>query len=114
MKKIVFFLLLLGVVGFSSVSAFAQSVTTFAQCDRVRLSQIQCGYYNEGYEDGITDARANRDSDYRRYQNKLDSRLYERYYIQGYDAGYVSVRPQNPFPGPRPPRPRSRNFDRHD
>jgi hypothetical protein len=98
MKKIVFFLLLLGVVGFSSVSAFAQ-------CDSGRLSQIQCGYYNEGYEDGINDARSNRDADYRRYRNKLDSQLYERYYIQGYDAGYVSVRPQNPFPGPRPPRP---------
>ncbi|MGI9056536.1 MAG: hypothetical protein ACR2F2_12125 [Pyrinomonadaceae bacterium] len=99
MKKIVFFLLLLGVVGFSSVSAFAQ-------CDRVRLSQIQCGYYNEGYDDGINDARSNRDADYRRYRNKLDSQLYERYYIQGYDAGYVSIRqPQNPFPGPRPPRP---------
>lgn len=97
MKKLMFFLLLLGVVGFSSVTAFAQ-------CDRVRLSQIQCGYYNEGYEDGINDARSNRDANYRRYSNKLDSRLYDRYYIQGYDAGYVSVRPQNPFPGPRPGR----------
>ncbi len=99
MKKLVFFLLLLGVVGFSSVSVFAQ-------CDRVRLSQIQCGYYNEGYEDGINDAQTKRDSDYRRYRNKLDSQLYERYYIQGYDAGFVSVRPtDNPYPLPRPQRP---------
>ena len=104
MKKLLFFLILIGVVGFTSVSAFAQ-------CERSRLSQIQCGYYNEGYEDGINDARTNRDSDYRRYQNKLDSRLYDRYYIQGYDAGYISIRqpqnpfPQNPFPSPRPNRP---------
>ena len=101
MKKIVFFLLMLGIVGFSSVSAFAQ-------CDRARLSQIQCGYYNEGNDDGINDARSNREADYRRYRNKLDSQLYERYYIQGYDAGYSSVRPQNPFPGPRPGRGRGR------
>lgn len=104
MKKLAFFLILIGVIGFSSVSAFAQ-------CERSRLSQIQCGYYNEGYEDGINDARTNRDSDYRRYRNKLDSQLYERYYIQGYDAGFVSIRPtdnpfpQNPYPLPRPNRP---------
>ena len=98
MKKFVFFLLLLGVVGFSSVSAFAQ-------CDRARLTQIQCGYYNEGYEDGASDARTNRNSNYNRYRNKLDSRLNERFYIQGYEAGYASIRsPQNPFPRPIPGR----------
>jgi hypothetical protein len=98
MKKLVFFFLLLGVVGFSSVSAFAQ-------CDRVRLTQIQCGYYNEGYEDGAGDARTNRNSNYNRYRNKLDSRLNERFYIQGYEAGYASIRsPQNPLPRPIPGR----------
>ena len=97
MKKLVLFLLLGGIIGFSGVSVFAQ-------CDRVQLSHIQCGYYNEGYEDGISDARSRQDSDYRRYRNKLDSRLYERYYIQGYDAGYVSVRPpRGDFPSPNFP-----------
>ncbi len=93
MKKCAFFLLLIATVGFSSVA-------TFAQCESSRLSQIQCGYYNEGYKDGTDDARTNRASDYRRYRNKPDSQLYERYYIQGYDAGFISVRPaQNRFPG---------------
>jgi hypothetical protein len=97
MTKLAFFLLSFTIIGFTSVSAYAQ-------CDSARLSQIQCGYYNEGYQDGAMDARANRESNYRRYNNKLDSRLYERYYIQGYDAGYVSVRsPQNPFPTPTRP-----------
>lgn len=101
MKKIVFFLLLLGVVGFSSIAVFAQ-------CERGRLSQIQCGYYNEGYEDGVNDARTNRENNYRRYRNKLDSQLYERYYIQGYDAGYSGINSSpnpSPFPLPRPNRP---------
>lgn len=101
MKKFMFFLLLLGVVGFSSSSAFAQ-------CERSRLSHIQCGYYNEGYEDGVNDARTNRENNYRRYRNKLDSQLYERYYIQGYDAGYSgngSSQNPAPFPLPRPNRP---------
>lgn len=99
MKNLLFFTLLSGIFAFSGVSVFAQ-------CDTRRLSQIQCGYYNEGYQDGENDARTNRDSDYRRYNNKLDSRLYERYYIQGYDAGFVGVRqPQNPYPNPNNPRP---------
>lgn len=96
MKRLLFFLILSGIVGLSSA-------TVFAQCERASLSQIQCGYYNEGYEDGANDARTNRRSDYRRYDNKLDSNLYDRYYIQGYDAGFVSVRaPENPYPNPRP------------
>lgn len=99
MKNLLFFCLLLGIFAFSSVSISAQ-------CDTGRLSPIQCGYFNEGYQDGVSDAQTNRDSNYRRYNNKLDSRLYERYYIQGYDAGFVSVRqPQNPYPIPNNPRP---------
>lgn len=98
MKRLLFFLLAFGIIGLSSA-------TVFAQCDRSRLSQIQCGYYNEGYEDGTNDARTNRRSDYRRYDNKLDSNLYDRYYIQGYDAGFSGVsQPENPFPRPRPGR----------
>lgn len=100
MKHFLFFFLLFGIFAFSGVSVFAQ-------CDTGRLSQIQCGYYDEGYQDGANDARTNRDSNYRRYNNKLDSRLYERYYIQGYDAGFSSVRqPQNPYPNPNPNNPR--------
>ncbi|MEO6589880.1 MAG: hypothetical protein ABIP06_11300 [Pyrinomonadaceae bacterium] len=101
MKRFMFFLLLLGVIGFSSGSAFAQ-------CERSRLSQIQCGYYNEGYEDGVNDARTNRENNYRRYRNKLDSQLYETYYTQGYDAGYSGINSSpnpGPFQLPRPNRP---------
>ena len=86
MKKLMFFLLLSGVIGFSCITAFAQ-------CDRGNLSQIQCGYYNEGYEDGVKDAQGNRGNDYKRYRNKLDSRLYERFYMQGYEAGFLSISP---------------------
>lgn len=63
------------------------SQAVFAQCDKSRNSPIQCGYYDEGYQDGANDAAANRGSDYRRYRNKLDNR-YETFYSQGYDAGY--------------------------
>lgn len=99
MKSLLFFTLLFGIFAFSGVSVFAQ-------CDTGRLSNIQCGYYNEGFQDGENDARTNRQADYRRYNNKLDSRLYERYYIQGYDAGFSGVRqPQNPYPSPNSPRP---------
>jgi hypothetical protein len=86
MKKTIFFLLLFGVVGFSSFSAFAQ-------CDRSIHSPIQCGYYDEGYQDGANDARGNRSNDFKRYKSKVSDRKYESFYIQGYEAGYINVMP---------------------
>ena len=74
-------------------------VNAVAQCDRNVQRPIKCGYYDEGYEDGMNDARANRPSDYRRYRNKVDSQ-YESFYRGGYDAGYSSAGPVNPYPGP--------------
>lgn len=89
MRKPLFFLLLIGVFAFSSVAVSAQ----YGQCDRNRFSPIQCGYYDEGYQDGAGDAQANRANDYRRYREKLETRRYEGNYRDGYDAGYASVRP---------------------
>ena len=76
------------------------SSNAVAQCDRNVQRPIKCGYYDEGYEDGMNDARANRPSDYRRYRNKLDGQ-YESFYRGGYEAGYGSAGPVNPpYPGP--------------
>lgn len=82
-KNLLFAILLGGLAAFSSQAQFVQ-------CDRDRNSPIQCGYFEEGYQDGVRDARDNRGSDYRRYRNKLDNR-YETIYSRGYDAGYGSV-----------------------
>lgn len=89
MRKLLFFLLLAGIFAFSGVGVSAQ----FVQCDRNRFSPIQCGYYEEGYRDGASDAQANRANDYRRYRDKIDGRRYETNYQDGYDAGYSSIRP---------------------
>lgn len=89
MKKLFFFLLLTGVIGFSSAPVSAQ----FGQCDRNRFSPIQCGYYDEGYQDGASDAQSNRSNDYRRYRDKLEARRYETFYRDGYDAGFNSIKP---------------------
>lgn len=89
MRKLLFFFLLTGLFVFSSVAVSAQ----FAQCDRNRFSPIQCGYYDEGFQDGAGDAQNNRANDYRRYKDKLETRRYESNYRDGYDAGYASVRP---------------------
>lgn len=64
----------------------------FAQCDRTTASPIKCGYYDEGYQDGVADANSYRSSDYRRYRNKFESQ-YEDFYRRGYNAGFDSVRP---------------------
>ncbi len=55
-------------------------------------SPVQQGYYNEGYQDGVNDANANRLSDYKRYKNKF-SKQNEPFYKEGYEAGYVTIRP---------------------
>ena len=86
MRKLLFFFLLCGFIGFASVDVFAQ-------CDKTRSSPIQCGYYDEGYQDGAGDGQNNRQNDYRRYRDKIDGRRYESFYRDGYDAGYTSVKP---------------------
>ena len=63
-----------------------------AQCDRNTASPIKCGYYDEGYQDGVADANSYRSSDYRRYRNKFESQ-YEDFYRRGYSTGFDSVRP---------------------
>lgn len=69
-------------------------ITAAAQCDRNTASPIRCGFYDEGYQDGVEDGRANRSDDYRRYRNKYSStNQYEDFYRRGYSAGYDSVRP---------------------
>jgi hypothetical protein len=76
-----------------AVSASAQFVGGVGQCDRTTLSPIQCGYFEEGYQDGMRDAQSNQTNDYRRYRAKLDGSKYEANYRQGYDSGYSAVRP---------------------
>lgn len=90
MKKLLFMISLCGIVFLMGSSLIAQS---YGQCDRNTLSRIQCGFYEEGYQDGASDAQNNRSNDYRRYRSKLDGSRYESYYKQGYDAGYSSLRP---------------------
>lgn len=89
MKKILFSVLLCAIAGFS---ISAQTVQQYGQCSQSNFTPIQCGYYQEGYQDGVGDAQTNRNSDYRRYRNKLDGSKYESYYQQGYEAGYSSLR----------------------
>ncbi len=100
-KKLISFLMILGVVGFVSQTVSAQfdsirrntnRVDSFPQCDKANLSPIKCGFYEEGYQDGAEDAKNNRDSDHRRYRSKFDNQ-YESFYRSGYDEGYNSVRP---------------------
>lgn len=69
-------------------------ITASAQCDRNINSPIRCGFYDEGYQDGVADANSNRSNDYRRYRSKYVNQ-YENFYSQGYSAGYDSVRPIN-------------------
>src|SRR5258706_12249680 len=82
MKRPIFFFFMFGVIVFGGISVSAQ-------CDPASASPIKCSYYNEGYQDGISDAQANRLSDYRRYRSKFE-REYEDFYRDGYNAGFNS------------------------
>ncbi len=78
-----------------TVSAQFRTVTRAnvrPQCDKVRLSPIKCGYFEEGYVDGASDAKSNRDNDYKRYRKKYEKQ-YESFYRNGYDDGFRSVKP---------------------
>jgi hypothetical protein len=85
MKKYVLFFVVLFVMALGAVPALAQ-------CDPNTASPIKCSYYNEGYQDGATDAKNNRNNDYRRYRDKFERR-YESFFRDGYNAGYNSVSP---------------------
>ncbi len=91
MKKIIISICVIILLAGLSVSA--QYVQSLGQCNRTTLSPIQCGYYEEGYQDGVNDAQNNRANDYKRYRNKLDGDKYENFYRQGYDAGYSNIKP---------------------
>jgi hypothetical protein len=62
----------------------------YGQCDRNINSPIRCGYYDEGFQDGVSDAQNRRSNDYQRYRNKFE-RQYESFYRDGYRAGYASI-----------------------
>lgn len=66
------------------------SSEAYGQCDRTINSPIRCGYYDEGYQDGVNDAQARRSNDYQRYRNKFE-RQYESFYRDGYRAGYATI-----------------------
>lgn len=95
-KNLISFLVLLGIVGFFSQIALAQigTANVYPQCDKTRLSPIKCGFYEEGFQDGIDDARNNRDSDHRRYRNKFDNQ-YESFYRNGYEEGFRTIKPNS-------------------
>ena len=61
-----------------------------AQCDPATQSHIRCGYYNEGFQDGVRDAQERQANNYQRYRSKYE-RQYENFYRDGYRAGYTSV-----------------------
>lgn len=88
MKKI-FTISLCGIVLFAWQSIFAQ---TLGQC-QANYTPIQCGYFQEAYQDGAADAQSNRTNDYKRYKSKLEGSKYENFYKQGYDVGYSAVKP---------------------
>jgi hypothetical protein len=86
MKRKLFLLSsLLVILGFTSVTAFSQ-------CDRAKMDSIQCGYFNQGFEDGVTDAKNKAVNNYTRHKNKYEKR-FEYLFRDGYDKGYTSIIP---------------------
>ncbi len=88
MKRLIVFTSLLFVLAFGGITGSAQ----ISRCDGNTTSPIKCGFYEEGYQDGVADATRSRSNDYRRYRSKYDSQ-YESFYRNGYSAGFDSVRP---------------------
>ncbi|NNF00287.1 MAG: hypothetical protein HKN25_14805 [Pyrinomonadaceae bacterium] len=92
-KNLILFTFLFCLVGALAESASAQLISNNAvQCSGDYITPIKCGYHAEGYQDGMNDARANRDYDYKRYKRKYEDQ-YESYYRDGYDRGYRSINP---------------------
>jgi hypothetical protein len=95
-KNTISFLLLFGLIAIVSQTTLAQFSTTAssnltAQCDKNKLLPIKCGFYEEGFLDGVADARNNQDNDFKRYRQKFDNQ-YESFYRNGYEEGYNSIR----------------------
>lgn len=97
-KNLISFLIILGVFGVVSQTVYAQvtsgsfnRINPNSQCDKSRLSPIKCGYYEEGFQDGVADARNNRENDYKRYRRKFEKQ-YESFYEDGYEKGFASIR----------------------
>ncbi|MCB1024470.1 MAG: hypothetical protein KDB79_08770 [Acidobacteria bacterium] len=93
MKNLFMAIAVFGLVGFAVSRSNAQTLGNFGiNCDGSYASPIQCGFYTEGYQDGVNDARSNQDQDYKRYRRKFDNQ-YESAYRAGYERGYATVRP---------------------
>ena len=92
-KSLITYAFLLGVLGLATQISNAQLVNNNAvRCAGDYITPIKCGYHAEGYQDGMNDARANRDYDYKRYKDKYEDK-YEDFYRLGYDRGYRSINP---------------------
>ena len=92
-KNLISFTFLFCLVGLAVQSSSAQfSNNNAVRCAGDYVTPIKCGYHQEGYQDGMNDARANRDYDYKRYKDKYGNR-YESFYRAGYDRGYRSINP---------------------
>jgi len=92
-KNLISFAFLFCLIGTATQISNAQLVdSTAVRCAGNYATPIKCGYNAEGYQDGMNDARANRDSDYKRHRSKFESK-YESFYRAGYDRGYRSINP---------------------
>jgi hypothetical protein len=81
-------------LGFSIIIAFIilTSTTVFAQCDKTKLTPIQCGYFEQGYQDGIKDAKDKVENNYKRHKDNFDKKN-ETFYSQGYQQGFNTITP---------------------
>ena len=92
-KNLISFTFLFCLIGVAAQSSNAQLVNSdVVRCAGNYVTPIKCGYNAEGYQDGMNDARANRDSDYKRHRSKYEKK-YESFYRAGYDRGYRSINP---------------------
>jgi hypothetical protein len=84
-RKLLLLTSLFIIIGFTSVTAFSQ-------CDRTKLDSIQCGYYDQGFQDGVNDAKGKFANNYYRHKAKFEGR-FENFFRDGYDKGYTSIIP---------------------
>ncbi len=84
-RKLILLSSLFIIIGFTSVMAFSQ-------CDRTKFNAIQCGYYDQGFDDGVADAKLKAVNNYNRHKNKFERR-FETVFREGYDKGYTSIIP---------------------
>lgn len=92
-KNLITYAFFLCVFGLAAQSSNAQLISNNAvRCMGDYATPIKCGYHAEGYQDGMSDARANRDYDYKRYDDKYENK-YRDFYRIGYDKGFRSVNP---------------------